>query len=90
MTKEIQKLKANATPNLNLGNPPAQILFTNSRIKYHNILDTSATIFREEGLSGFFLGLRMRIAIQSVSSAIAWGTYQVVKSNLGNFNVHQH
>jgi hypothetical protein len=31
---------------------------------------------------GFFSGLRMRMAIQSFSSAIAWGTYQVVKSGL--------
>ena len=29
---------------------------------------------------GFMSGLRMRMAIQSVSSAIAWGTYQVVKT----------
>ena len=27
----------------------------------------------------FFNGLKMRIAIQSMSSAIAWGTYHVVK-----------
>lgn len=33
-------------------------------------------------MMGFFSGLRMRIAIQSFSSAIAWGTYQVVKSTL--------
>ena len=31
---------------------------------------------------GFFAGLRMRMIIQSVSSAIAWGTYQVIKSVL--------
>lgn len=49
-------------------------------IKYHNIMDTTVTIFREEGMIGFMSGLRMRMAIQSMSSAIAWGTYNVIKS----------
>lgn len=48
-------------------------------IKYKNIIDTAKTIFREQGALAFFNGLKMRIAIQSMSSAIAWGTYQVVK-----------
>ena len=48
-------------------------------IKYHNIIDTTATIFREEGLAGFMTGIRMRMAIESVSAAIAWGTYHMVK-----------
>jgi hypothetical protein len=51
-------------------------------IKYHNFLDTTGTIFKEEGVAGFFSGLKMRMAIQSVSSAIAWGTYQMIKSTL--------
>lgn len=49
-------------------------------IKYRTIIDTSVTVFREEGMSGFFAGLRIRMAIQSISSAIAWGTYQIFKS----------
>jgi hypothetical protein len=53
-------------------------------------VDTTAAIFKEEGLMGFFSGLRMRIAIQSFSSAIAWGTYQVIKTGLGNVNPLQH
>lgn len=55
-------------------------------IKYHTIIDTSLTIFKEEGVAGFFSGLKMRMAIQSVSSAIAWGTYQMVKSTFSNFS----
>jgi hypothetical protein len=50
-----------------------------TEIKYKNVLDTAKTVLREEGVIGFFSGLKMRIAIQSMSSAIAWGTYQVVK-----------
>lgn len=53
-------------------------------------MDTTAAIFKEEGVMGFFSGLRMRIAIQSVSSAIAWGTYQVIKTGLGHTQAFQH
>lgn len=53
-------------------------------------MDTTATIFKEEGMIGFFSGMRMRIAIQSFSSAIAWGTYQVIKTGLGDANPFQH
>ena len=47
--------------------------------KEKNILGTASTILKEEGPLAFFNGLKMRIAIQSMSSAIAWGTYHVVK-----------
>ena len=53
-------------------------------IKYRTIFDTSITIFKEEGVLGFFTGFKMRIGIQSISSAIAWGTYQSVKKLLSN------
>lgn len=49
------------------------------KMKYTSILDTARKIFQQEGAIGFFSGLKMRIAIQSMSSAIAWGTYQIVK-----------
>jgi hypothetical protein len=48
-------------------------------IKYHTIFDTTKIIFQEEGVGGFFSGLRMRMTIQAVSSAIAWGSYQLIK-----------
>jgi hypothetical protein len=48
-------------------------------MKYTSILDTAYKILQEEGATGFFSGLKMRIAIQSMSSAIAWGTYHIVK-----------
>ena len=50
-----------------------------SHIKYRNIVQTVKTIWREEGAIGFFRGLQFRMAIQSVSSGIGWGTYQLVK-----------
>ena len=50
-----------------------------SHIKYRNIVSTAKAIWREEGFKGFFRGVQMRMAIQSVSSGIGWGTYHLVK-----------
>jgi len=50
-----------------------------STLKYRNIMETVKTIWREEGVTGFFRGMQMRMAIQSVSSGIGWGTYQLIK-----------
>ena len=47
--------------------------------RYRNILSTVRSIWAEEGARGFFRGVQMRMAIQSVSSGIGWGTYQLVK-----------
>ena len=51
-------------------------------VKYHNVAETAQIIWREEGALGFFRGLQMRMAIQSLSSGVAWGTYQLLKGFL--------
>ena len=53
-----------------------------NHIKYRNIVETAQIIWREEGLRGFFRGVQMRMAIQSISSGIGWGTYQLIKGIL--------
>lgn len=90
--KTTQKFTSKTIKNQHFIAQPAQMAFVTSNydIKYHNILDTTASIFKEEGIMGFFSGLRMRIAIQSFSSAIAWGTYQVVKSGLSHAERFKH
>jgi solute carrier family 25 iron transporter 28/37 len=50
------------------------------KAKYSNIMDTARKIWAEDGALGFFSGLKMRVTIQSLSSAIAWGTYHIVKN----------
>lgn len=50
------------------------------RIPYRNVWDTIGTIWKEEGVMGFFKGMKMRMMIQSVSSGVGWGTYQLVKN----------
>ena len=52
------------------------------QIKYRNTLTTASQIFRTEGLRGFFKGLIPRAGNQSLSSAIAWSTYEQIKSSL--------
>jgi hypothetical protein len=54
------------------------------------VLDTASIILKEEGVLGLFSGLKMRIAIQSMSSAIAWGTYHIVKGVIDPTNSSQH
>lgn len=51
-------------------------------VKYRNVWDTSVKIMKEEGALGFFKGLHMRMLIQSISSGVAWGTYQIMKDLL--------
>lgn len=92
MSKKTQKFKPYNNVSSNVGNSPVQMLFTSTTtdIKYRNIVDTTATIYREQGLKGFFSGMKMRMVIQSVSSAVAWGTYQALKNTLSNSTVSKH
>lgn len=55
-------------------------------IKYRNVTHTIETIWKEEGFTGFFQGIKMRMMIQSVSSGVAWGTYQIIKNQLGKMS----
>lgn len=47
--------------------------------RYHSVVDAAKKIYWENGIKGFFRGLKMRILIQSPSSAISWGTYETCK-----------
>ena len=92
--KKICDIISNKTINYSGGVKPADAFFVKqgysyekeNLIKYRNIFDTTKTIYYEEGLLGFFNGLKFRMAIQSVSSAIAWGTYHMVKNLINPIN----
>lgn len=51
-------------------------------IKYRNFWEAARKIMQEDGAMGFFKGVQMRMAIQSISSGVAWGTYQLIKDLL--------
>lgn len=53
-----------------------------NNLRYKSISDTIKIIYKEKGVAGLFSGLKMRMAIQSMSSGVSWGTYQIVKSFL--------
>ena len=48
-------------------------------VKYPNALCAVKIIYKEEGLRGFYKGLSMRMANQSLSSAVAWCVYEYAK-----------
>ena len=49
-------------------------------VKYPNALCAMKIIRNEEGLRGFYKGLSLRLVTQSMSTAIAWTTYEYFKS----------
>ena len=51
-------------------------------IKYRNSWTTAGIIWRLEGAKGFFKGLVPRALTQSLSSAVSWSTYELIKSYL--------
>jgi solute carrier family 25 iron transporter 28/37 len=59
------------------------------KVRYANVGDAVKKVLKEEGVSGLFSGLKMRVTIQSLSTAIAWGTYQIAKNLIyGVSNLH--
>lgn len=51
-------------------------------VKYPNAFCAIKIIFKEEGLRGFYKGLSLRLATQSLSTAISWTTYEYFKAFL--------
>jgi len=57
-------------------------------IKYHNIIDTTKAIFREEGMRGFYKGMWPRMVSLAPASAISWTAYETLKKLF--INKHSH
>lgn len=62
--------------------------YESKQIKYRTIFDTVKTIIRQDGIRGCFKGLQLRMLMQSVSSGLSWGTYQLVKNLVSQRNTH--
>lgn len=54
----------------------------NLLVKYPNAMCAMKIIKTEEGMRGFYKGLTLRLTTQSLSTAIAWTTYEYFKSFL--------
>ena len=50
------------------------------RIKYHHFKDTTKYIYEHEGFRGFTKGVFPRMAMYVPSTALCWGTYEMIKS----------
>ncbi|PFH31412.1 carrier superfamily protein [Besnoitia besnoiti] len=62
----------------NLGSPPGAFLPRVSQ-KYTSLHNAVRTIFREEGVRGFWKGTSTRIALSAPATGICWGSYETVK-----------
>ncbi|KAJ8607161.1 hypothetical protein CTAYLR_007326 [Chrysophaeum taylorii] len=59
-------------------------LSTASTIKYRGFLDAATSIWRAEGLRGFFRGAAVRALMQAPSVAIVWTTYEFMTASFRN------
>jgi hypothetical protein len=48
-------------------------------IKYGGVVETFKLILQTEGVRGFYKGFMPRAATQSMSTAVAWSTYEMMK-----------
>ena len=51
-------------------------------VRYKAVLQTAKSILKHEGISAFGKGVVPRIGINIPSTALSWGTYEIVKSFL--------
>jgi len=52
------------------------------KIKYRNTINTAINIAQSEGIRGFFKGLTPKTVTQSLSTAISWTSYEIIKGFL--------
>ena len=51
--------------------------------RYAGMVDALATIWREEGVTGYARGIRPRMVFHATSGAICWSVYELVKFWIG-------
>lgn len=51
-------------------------------VKYKDIISTTKRIFREEGVLGFTRGAAPRAILSSISTALSWASYELIKGML--------
>lgn len=63
--------------------PESECKFSMKKLRYRDILSTAKFIYQTEGLASFSKGMMPRLLINVPSTALSWGTYEVVKLMLG-------
>jgi len=51
-----------------------------SDVKYKDVISTVKTIYTEEGYRGFTRGMMPRAMLASMSSALSWVSYEIIKN----------
>ena len=60
----------------------AECNFEIKKVNYKNVWQTVNHIYKSEGLSAFGRGVGPRMALNVPSTALSWGTYEMVKGFL--------
>ena len=56
--------------------------FEVKKIHYRSVFETAKHIYTSEGISAFRKGIYPRMTINVPSTALSWGTYEIVKGFL--------
>ena len=56
--------------------------FEVKQVHYRNVFQTASHIYQTEGLLGFTRGVQPRMMINVPSTALSWGTYEIIKGFL--------
>ena len=58
--------------------------FNVKEVRYRDFFSTVKTVYQREGLTAFSKGIFPRMFINVPSTALSWGTYEIVKTFLSN------
>lgn len=58
--------------------------FELKKVRYRDFLSSIKIVYRQEGIYAFTKGLAPRMCINVPSTALSWGTYELIKSFLGS------
>jgi hypothetical protein len=59
--------------------------FEIKKVRYRHILSSIKIIYKHEGIWAFTRGVFPRMCINVPSTALSWGTYELVKSRLFDY-----
>ena len=61
--------------------------FELKKVRYRDFLQTIKLIYQREGIKAFARGVGPRMCINVPSTALSWGTYELIKNFIGS---HSH
>lgn len=74
-SSEAKKVDCSADKSMECG-------FEVKQVRYHHFLQTIQLIYQREGAKAFIKGIAPRMCINIPSTALSWGTYELIKGFL--------